>query len=434
MKPQRTPQRGSRMPPIAQTYMLWRDPHSYLRSCRARHGPTFTIRPVKSPPLVFTCDPGEIHAILKAPANILHPGAGGAVIEPLVGSGSFMIADEQQHLYVRKAIMPCLRQAEVNARRQMIEETARRHIATWPRDARFAAHPLLRALSLEVILRTIFGESDIGALRDALLEMFDIAGGLALQEPPLRHLPGWRRSWRRFTTARARARQLLGRLLADMSRAEDDRLPGLLARARRPDGALMAAGEIQDNLMSLILAGHETTASELAWALQLLAHAPDVQAALTESIDRGEEGYLAATVQEVLRHRPVFLFAIPRAVTQPIQIGSHTYHPPARLLGCIHLLHHDPHIYEDPERFRPERFLGRSPPQQQWLSWGGGRRRCPGRHIATLEMQTVLRILLSEAKVLPTSREIERARWRSVIVTPEHGCRIALSDRSPRTR
>lgn len=421
------------MPPIAQTYLFWRDPHSYLRGCHSRFGPTFTIEPVKSPPLIFACDAEEIAAILRAPAEVLHPGAGGAVIEPLVGARSFMIADEQQHLYVRRAVVSSLRQAEVRERRQMVEHMVQQHLAAWPRGTPFAVHPRLRALSLEVILRTIFGERDIAALHRTLLEMFDIAAGLALQEPPLRHLPGWRGSWRRFTTARALARQLLAQLLAEVRRDEACSLLSRLAGSRRPDGAAVSAEELQDNVMSLVLAGHETTAAQLAWALQLLAHNPAAQAKLTESIDRGQEDYLLATVQEVLRHRPVFVFAIPRAVIAPAQIGKRTYRPPVHLLACIHELHHDPRIYEDPEQFRPERFLGRSPPHAHWLPWGGGRRRCPGRHLAVLEMQTVLRTLLSSASVLPVSQKIERARWRSVIVTPKHGCRITLTDRPPGT-
>ena len=135
-------------------------------------------------------------------------------------------------------------------------------------------------------------------------------------------------------------------------------------------------------------------------------------------------------MREVLRHRPVFLFTIPRAVKQPIEIGGWTYRPPAQLLGCIYLVHHDPELYPEPHEFRPERFLGdRSPSTYTWLPWGGGRKRCPGLHLATLEMKTVLRTVLATMTVRPAARKIEHPRWRSVIVTPHAGSRVVLERR-----
>ena len=163
--------------------------------------------------------------------------------------------------------------------------------------------------------------------------------------------------------------------------------------------------------MSLILAGHETTASQLAWAFQLLAHNPRVQRRLIEEIDQDtDDVYLTATIQEVLRHRPVFLFTIPRAVKQPIEIGGWTYRPPVHLLGCIYLLHHDPDVYPEPDEFRPERFLEGQPSPYTYLPWGGGRRRCPGSHLALLEMKTVLRAVLETMTVSPASRRMERPK------------------------
>jgi cytochrome P450 family 135 len=203
-----------------------------------------------------------------------------------------------------------------------------------------------------------------------------------------------------------------------------------LLEARNPDGSPRSPRQVRDDFMSVVLAGHETTAAELAWAFQLLAHNPRVLERLTEELDGGRcEEYLTATVNEVLRHRPVFLFAIPRAVKRPIEIGGWTYRPPARLLACIYLLHHDPEIYPDPEEFRPERFLGCSPAAPLWLPWGGGRKRCPGAHLSMLEMKTVLRTALQHVQVRPAGRRMERPRWRSVIVAPHAGSRVVLAPR-----
>jgi cytochrome P450 len=158
-----------------------------------------------------------------------------------------------------------------------------------------------------------------------------------------------------------------------------------------------------------------------------MAHNPAAQDRLIEEIDRGDsDEYLTATVSEVLRHRPVFLFTVPRAIAHPIEINGWTYHPPAHLLGCTYLMHHDPALFEDPHEFLPERFLEPLATKWTWLPWGGGIKTCPGRHLALLEMHTVLRATLSKRRILPASRAIERARWRSVIVTPHAGSRVVL--------
>ena len=257
-------------------------------------------------------------------------------------------------------------------------------------------HPRLRALTLTVILRRVFAgeqsqrEDLLLTLRDKALAMLTVTGSVVFPVPMLRHGPG-RTVWRRFLRHRSEVDTLIHGLIDERRHAggaaDRDALAVLLA-ARNPEGAPMTRAQLRDNVMSLILAGHETTASQLAWAFQLLAHNPAVQRRLIEEID-GDAGdaYMTATIQEVLRHRPVFLFTIPRAVVQPIEIGGWTYEPPAHLLGCIYLLHHDPDVYPEPDEFRPERFLEGQPSPYAYLPWGGGRRRCPGSHLALLEMR-----------------------------------------------
>jgi cytochrome P450 len=155
-----------------------------------------------------------------------------------------------------------------------------------------------------------------------------------------------------------------------------------------------------------------------------------VQQRLAAEIAAGnEETYLTATVQEVLRHRPVFLFAIPRVVVEPITIGGFTYRPPAQLLACIYLAQHDSRLYEEPHEFRPERFLENPPAPAGYLPWGGGRKRCPGHRLATVEMRALLRSALMTWTLTPAAPRLERARWRSVIVTPRAGGRVVLTSR-----
>ncbi len=432
--------RSTRLPPGApapatlQTFAFWRDPHRYLAWCRGRYGSRFTIRALRMPPLVFMSDQNDIMAIVRAPDDVLYPGAGAAVIAPLVGAGSFMLSEEDKHLEGRRVILSALQHSRVREHTEMITDIVTREVALWPRDRPVAIHPYLRALSLRVILRTIFGQETRrqGELHARLLRMLTITASLTLQEGQLRPVPPWRGLWKGFLSERAAVHVLIDEFISEEAHAPA-RESGLLAMllegtpsSKRSD---VDHRQIRDDLMSVILAGHETTASELAWAFQLLAHSPATTARLADSLDNGEDRYLAATVQEVLRHRPVFLFTIPRVVNAPFEIAGRTFHPPVHLLGCIYLMQHDPAVYEDPERFLPERFLTAEPPPEAWMPWGGGRKRCPGHHLALLEMQLVLKAVVSELRIMPVAGDIETARWRSVIVTPGRGSRILLSRR-----
>ena len=376
---------------------------------------------------------------LTAPANVLHPGKGADTIESLVGDKSFMLSEEDEHLSGRRTILPSFHAKVVQQHAGLVAAVAHREISSWPVGVPFALHPRLRALTLETVLRTIVGASGaladerLYALRDCLLKMLSVTASPVFPEPLLRHGPG-RAIWRRFLCERAEVDELIYAIIEARcgEEASSCDVLGVLLAARNTDGSRMTPRQVRDNLMSIVLAGHETTAAELAWAFQLLAHNPRVLNKLIDEIDgdAGGEEYLTATIQEVLRHRPVFLFTIPRAVEQPIEIGGWSYRPPTQLLGCIYLVHHDPEIYPEPHEFRPERFLGDSPPKTYtWLPWGGGRRRCPGLHLAMLEMKTVLRTVLATMTVRPAAKKIEHPRWRSVIVTPYAGSRVVLERR-----
>jgi len=421
------------IPSAMQTFACRRIPLSYFEWCRARYGDQFTMYPLDMAPTVFLSNPRDIRTVLTAPPTVLHPGAGGVAIRPIVGEHSFMLAEEDEHLSGRRTTSPAFNSKATQTHVEMVAGIVERETDSWPLDTAFPVHPRLRSLTLTVILRTVFGEetAELQTLHDKLLEMLSVTTSFVLVEPRLRHLPGWSRTWRRFVRDRHEVDGLISALITHARRGGETRsILGMLLAARNTDGTAMSDQQVRDHIMSVILAGHETTASELAWAFQLLAHNPAVQGKLiAEVTSEAADEYLTATVQEVLRHRPVFLFAIPRVVVEPIEIGGWTYRPPAQLLGCIYLMHHDPALYPDPHRFRPERFLQTPPEPLTWLPWGGGRKRCPGQHLATLEMQTVLRATLAKHTIEPAGPHIERARWRSVIVTPHAGSRIILRRR-----
>lgn len=422
------------LPSAAQTVACRRWPLEFLRWCHARYGDRFVVYPLDMPPLVFLADPAEVHAVLTAPVDVLHPGAGGAILAPLVGRQSFMLCEEAEHLQGRKAAMPAFTRTAVESRSETVARTIREEIESWPLDSPVSLHQPIRVVALQVILQAIFCDCDeLGLLSQRLLDLLSITSTILLQEPKLRHLPRFRQTWKRFLICRDQVDGMLFDLIASHRPAalpsSGDLLGDLLAAANA-DGTPMSHRQVRDHLMSMIVAGHETTTAEIAWAIQLLAHNQHVQERLAREIDSGDgRQYLKAVVQEVLRHRPTFLFAIPRAVNKTTTIGDHTYRKPAHLLSCTYLMHHNPSLYPKPDQFRPQRFIEESRDLHAWLPWGTGHKRCLGRHLAVLEAETLLAQLVSSRRVLPASQRIEPARWRSAILVPQHGCRVVLQPR-----
>jgi cytochrome P450 len=225
--------------------------------------------------------------------------------------------------------------------------------------------------------------------------------------------------------------ELLFELIAERraERADRNDVLAMLLEARHDDGSPMSEQEIRDELMTLLIAGHETTASTLAWAFERLRHDPRVLSRLVEEIDAGEDAYLTATIQETLRIRPVLPNVAPRLVVKPIEIGGWTYPAGCSLVLNSYLIHHDPEIYPDPDKFQPERFLDEQPGTYTWIPFGGGRRRCLGASFAMLEMTIVLRSALSTLELQPEATSPEVARRRNITVRPSQGAQAILAER-----
>jgi cytochrome P450 len=411
-------------------------PLKLFEQSRVRFGKTFTIRPVGQPPMVFFSDPGDVQELLAGPADKLYPGEGVSLLLPILGDKSFTLLEEDDHLYGRKVIMPALHNTAVQQHADFVADLTEREIASWPRGVPFALHPRLRALILEMILRVIFGPTQderLHRLRDGLLDAFSIFSSVLLPAPPLRRIPPGRSKWSRFLSQLRETDKMIYALIDERNGELGGRkdVVDLLCKANSEGPASMSRKALRDNIMTVLLAGHETTASALAWSFQLLAHNPAVLNRLTDEID-DETGnaYAKATVHEVLRYRPVFTFTIPRAVKRKVEVGGRTFVPPTYLAGSIYLIHHNPAIHPDPHIFRPERFLKAAPEAPVWVPWGGGRKRCPGLHLALMEMEIVIRTVLRSLSIQPTASKMERAKLRSVIITPHAKCRVILHNRS----
>jgi len=407
-----------------------------MERARARYGKRFTIRLLATPPFVMITEPDQLKELFAAPADVLHPGEGARILEPAVGKNSVILLDEAPHLEQRKLMLPAFHGEKMERLSDVMAEVAEREVASWPRDEVVVLHPRLQSLTLEIILRAVFGLDPgrrLDELRDLLTQMLDFGARPYSMLPPLQRDFAGRGPWARFVRLRARADELLFELIDERRAdgAERDDILAMLLAARHEDGSPMSDQELRDELMTLLVAGHETTASELAWAFERLAREPAVLDRLVAEIDGGDdETYLTATIQETLRRRPVLPNAEPRLVKKPVEIGGWAYPTDVCLVANAYLLHHDPDIYPDPYAFRPERFLDEQPGTFTWIPFGGGRRRCVGASFAMLEMGIVLRSVLSSSRIQPAGDRLELTRRRSITISPRLGARTVLRDRA----
>ena len=393
-----------------------------------------------APPFVLITDPDQLKQIFAAPPDVLHPGEGARVLEPVVGLNSVILLDEDPHLEQRKLLLPAMHGEKMTRLTGVIEDVTAREIASWPRDSATQLHPRFQRLTLEVILRAVFGLDEGERLDDlrerlaAQLEFGDKPISL-IPPPPESALRGFLENhgpFKSFVRMREEADELLFELIEERRRdhADRDDILSMLLEARHEDGSPMSDEEIRDELMTMLVAGHETTASTLAWAFDALSRHPEVLDRLREEIESGDgDDYLTAVIYETMRRRPVLPNAEPRFVKKPIEIGGRTYPPGCALVANVYLVHHDPAIYPDPYAFRPERFIEESPGTYTFIPFGGGRRRCLGASFALVEMKIVIAAVLSACEIEPVGASPERPRRRNITVKPREGARVVLHDR-----
>jgi hypothetical protein len=425
---------GPRAPRWVQTLRWWSRPVPSFERYRARYGNRFTIRLLAAPPFVILADPEAIKQVFTAPADVLHPGEGARILEPIIGRNSVILLDEDAHLAQRRLMLPAFHGEQVARLTEVMAEVAAAEVERWPRDEAVALHPRLQALTLEVILRTVFGLDEgarLDRLRANLTEVLAIGVSPISMLPPLQRDLGRLSPWRRFTDVRAAVDAELFALIEERRAdpAPRDDVLSLLLAARHEDGSPMSAQELRDELMTLLVAGHETTASELAFAFERLVRNPAVLERLTEEIASGDgDAYVTATVQETLRRRPVIPNAAPRLVMKEIEVDGWRYPPGVCLIAHAYLVHHDPAIYPEPYAFRPERFLDKAPGTYTWIPFGGGRRRCLGATFAMVEMKVVLRAVLERARPrLAGDGRLELSRRRAITLSPREGAQVVLA-------
>jgi cytochrome P450 len=323
----------------------------------------------------------------------------------------------------------------------LMEEAAVTEVESWPRGHASEMQPRMQRLTLDIILRAVFGLDPgprMDNLRDRLGAMLEIGDSPVSLSPPdpegfVGRIAARVGPFAKFLRLQEQADELIFELIDERRSDPGERtdILSMLLEAQHEDGTPMSSQELRDELMTMLVAGHETTASSLSWAFERLTRTPAVLKRLTEEIDSGDdEAYLTATIQETLRRRPVLPNAAPRLTMREVEIGGWTFPPGVSLVVSTYLLHHDASIYPDPYAFRPERFLENPPGTYTWTPFGGGRRRCLGASFATMEMKIVLRAILSRCELAPGAQGPEFTRRRNITVRPGLGARTVVRDRA----
>jgi cytochrome P450 len=416
----------------------WTRPTATLERLR-RYGTRCTVRLPFQPPFVMLSDPADIKELFTAPADVLHPGEGARVLEPIVGRNSVILLDEADHLEQRRLLLPAFHGERMQRMTDVMVQMTDVELDSWPTGEPVTLHPRLQQLTLEIILRSVFGLAAgprLDRLRALLGEVLSFAESPLSVVPALQRALRWTPTQRRFQAAHRRVDEELFELIAERRAEADpdaDDVLAMLLQARHEDDSPMSDGELRDELMTALVAGHETTASQLAWALERLAREPEVTARLVAELDEDSgDAYLSATITEILRLRPVLPNAEPRLTMRAVTIGGFTYPPGVVLLASAYLVHHDPELYEDPYAMRPERFLDEPPGTYTWIPFGGGRRRCLGAPFAIQEMKIVLAATLRRFELRPAGPP-ETTRRRSITFSPSHGATVMLRSRAGAT-
>jgi len=404
-------------------------PVPFVLRAQQKYGDVFTIRIAGEPPWVMLGHPDAVKEVFTGSPDVFHAGEANAILGPVLGDHSVLLLDGREHLRERKLLLPSFHGERMQRYGDLMREIAEAEIATWPVGAELALAPRMQAVTLEIILRAVFGVRDaarLDELRTALRELLEF-----ITDP------------RTFATVAIlgmeRATKLpqfrgmldpVNRLIYDEIAAhrktdvsERDDILSLLLQATTEDGRPMTDVELRDELVTLLVAGHETTATALSWAFERLLRTPDAYARVREETLTGETAYADAVAYETLRLRPV-LPVVLRRLKADVTIGGHDLPAGATVAPSIVMIHRRPEIYPDPHAFRPERFLDTKPGTYTWIPFGGGVRRCLGAAFALYELQIVLQAVARTAPLRAADPQRERLKRRAITMAPARGARV----------
>jgi cytochrome P450 len=422
---------GPRAPAAVNTAAFLRKPLDTLIGWQRRYGDVFTVKFLVFGTGVYVADPAAIRELFTGDQSDLRAGEANEPLSPLVGEHSVLTLDGSEHMRQRKLLLSPFQGSAVHEFREVIKEVAAREIASWRPGTEIVLRDRMRALTFEVICRAVFGVTErerVERLRMALLPVVDTPVSTIFIPKRLRldlgPLSPWGKLIRRLRRADALLYEEIERRRGAPDLEERTDVLSLLLRARDEEGNPMSDVELRDELMTMLAAGHETTATGLAFAFDLLLHNPDKLARLRDEM-QADDAYLNATVTESLRLRPV-IDAVERTLTKPRLVAGYELPPGIRVYPGIALVHRREDLYPQADEFRPERFLSEGAQSYSWLPFGGGIRRCIGAALAQAEMAEVIRSVLSRAELEPVRAELEPVVLRGITLAPRHGTPVRV--------
>jgi cytochrome P450 len=424
--------------PLMQTLRWSFRPLPFMQECREKYGDNFSVKFLTfERPMVMISDPDAIKALYRERSHGLPPGRD-IILTPIVGPRSLLVTEGADHLAHRKLMLPPFHGERMRSYQPLVEEIVDREIDSWPLGEEFPIHPRMQTITLEVILKVVFGVADgprFERLREVLTRVLEETASPTAQLTGLASRRfGGRGPWAKFEKQLKLADELLYAEIAEhrASGAYEERedILSLMMQARFEDGSEMSDSDLRDQLMTLLLAGHETTATALAWTFDLLLRHRQPLERLREELEAGEEDYLRAVISESLRLRPVVPLAGRRL---SVDLETENLHLPAGtdVTPAIWLTHTRADVYPEPFAFRPERFLEDGPDTYAWIPFGGGIRRCIGASFAEFELRIVLREVLTRCELHKASPAPEKIGRRNITLSPRAGTPVVLDARHP---
>lgn len=426
---------GSRLPAIAQALRYVRAPLGFLAELQRRHGDIFSVSFPYFGKVVYVADEALVKAVFTGSPAQFHAGeANATVLEPALGPNSVLTLDDGAHMQQRKLLLPPFHGEQIERYGELIREVTLAEMESWPVGEPFALRRHTQRITLAVIMRAVFGVHDEQRLTrfEGLIETFASRVNAITAFPMLRRNLGRWSPWSRFLRAREALDEFIYEEIAlrrgEVESGEDghDDVLSLLLSARHDDGSPMSDEELRDELVTVLGAGHETTATALAWAIERLLRTPRALRALRESLAAGEDEYLDATIKETLRARPVIV-DVARKLTAPASIGGYELPAGTFVMPAIAAMHYREDLFPDPEEFRPERFLEGKPDTYVWIPFGGGVRRCIGAAFAEYEMRIVLREFVERAELSAVNPKPEKVKVRNITLAPGKGTLVSLN-------
>jgi cytochrome P450 len=441
---------GPRYPTLLTTYHWLQRPYEFLEECQAKFGDTFSLYFRGLPQLVVYSRPEDVKEVFADDGGLLHAGEFNLSLRAFLGDHSVLMLDGAEHMRHRRLLLPPFHGERMQAYGQTMLDTADASIDCWPLHGPFALHGYMQSITLQVILRTVFGVDGAARLAQferALTELLDVATWPPLLIPFMQKDLGPWSPWGRYTRKRDAADKLIYAEIrerrAEGSRGRNDIL-SLLLEARDEAGNPMSDAELHDELGTLLVAGHETTATALAWTFRWLLERPEIAARVRAELTQAEaEGPLTperlaklelldAVARESLRLQPVVPL-VGRILQRPARVGGYDLPAGVGVVCSIYLSQRRASIYPRPSEFDPDRFRGKKPSPNEFYPFGGGMRRCIGMAFALYEMKMVLARVIARTTLALTPRKPVRVVRRGITMTPSEGLRVRLIERRPRS-